>query len=323
MKVVVTKSGLTGYDWHEEAAYIKKELGAELDFKNTYDHEILKAACAECDAVVTGYAQIDADIIAAMTKCKVISKLGIGVDNVDVEAATKKGIYVLNETTYCTEEVSDTVVALFYSMARCIPFVRDNVQAGNWSRGDYMPVRIKGKTFGFLGFGNIARRACEKLNNCGMTIIAYDPYLPQEKADALGVKLCSMDEVLEDSDFVSVNMPLNAETHGMINKDVFKKMKNTAVLINTARGGLVNEPELVEALKNKEISGAALDVLCKDEYEPGNPLYDMPNVLVTPHLAYSSPESIVELRTECFADVVRVLKGEEPKFWYNKRQMTK
>lgn len=292
---------------------------AEFVFIDTKDEKAIAEAVKDADAVIACYAEIKAEAIKEMKKCRSISKTGIGVNNIDVEQATKQGIQVLNCTDYCTEEVSDTTVALILSLTRRIPFLRENLRNGRWSReGCGNATRISGKTLGFLGFGRIACRTAVKMKPFGADIIAYDPYLSAEEIARRGGRKAELDEVLRKSDILSLNLALTAETKYMMNKETFAKMKKTAVIVNTARGPLINEPDFCEAIRNGQIAGAGLDVICDEKFDPDNPLFSLPEVIVTPHSAYYSAESTQELKEKILADVLKVLKGEEPKYKVNK-----
>ena len=316
-KVVLTEADLRG-GYEKESEHFRS-IGAEFCYLGSADHETVKKAVVDCDALMVSYAQIDSDIIGVMTRCKSISKFGIGVNNIDVKAATEKGIRVMNVPDYCVEEVSDTVLALSLSLLRGTPFFWNNVREGRWTRDGYDNIaRIKGKTFAFLGFGNIARRASEKIRPFGVELLAFDPFLTEEKASAYGAELVERDEAIERADILSLNLPLNAETAGSINAEVFRKMKRSALLINTARGGLINEDDLCDAILSGEIAGAGLDVICDERFDPQNRLFSLPNTIITPHTAYYSPESEQELREKAFKDVIAVLEGREPKYQLNR-----
>ncbi len=316
-KVVLTEADLPG--GYEEEKKRFAAIGAEFIYLGSADHETIKKAVSDCDALMVSYAEIDRDIIMSMDRCRSISKMGIGVNNIDVKCATENGIRVMNVPDYCVEEVSDTVLALALSLMRGVPFLWNNVRDGNWSREGYSNIaRIKGKVFSFLGFGNIARRVAEKISPFGVEILAYDPFIKPEQAEAYGAGLVDMDEALERADIVSLNLPLNAETKGSINAEVFRKMKKSALLINTARGGLINEEDLCDAISSGEIAGAGLDVICSEAYDPENRLFSLPNTIITPHTAFYSPESEMELRTKVFDDVISVLEGKEPKYQLNR-----
>lgn len=310
-KVVLTDADLD-CDWKPETERLAA-VGAQLVFLRSTDGNVIAQAAADADALMVGYAPIGADVIAAMGKCRSITKLGIGVNNIDVPAATARGIQVLNVPDYCVEEVSDTVVSLTLSLTRGTPFYWDNVQRGNWSReGCRSTMRLVGKTFVFLGFGRIARRAAEKLRPFGVKLAAYDPYISPEAAAACGAQLVSLDQALAMADILSLNTHLTAETENIINRDTLAKMKPTALLINVSRGPMVNEPDLCEAILSGRLAGAGLDVICDEKPGADNPLFKLPNVIVTPHAAFSSPEAEVELREKALDDLIAVLTGGEP-----------
>ena len=316
-KVVLTEADV-GSDFHEERAMLAA-LDAELVYLNTTDHDTVKAAATDADAVITSYAEINADIIGAMTRCRSISKLGIGVNNIDVSAATAKGIRVTNAPNYCIEEVSDMISGLTLALARGIPFSWQNVCGGKWKHSCAPTVmRLQGKTFGFMGYGRIARRTAQKIAAHGMKILAYDPYISAEEVAAAGAEQVSLEELISRSDVISMNMPLTPENTGIVNADFFKRMKKSAIFINTARGPMVDEAAFIDAINNGEIAGAALDVLCNEHYDDANPIFHLPNVIVTPHSAFYSPESVKELVDEVFTDVASVIRGEEPLYQLNK-----
>lgn len=295
------------------------EAGVDFAFIDTRNEGVIANAVRDADAVITCYANITAEIIRGMSKCKSISKTGIGVNNINVEQATKQGIRVLNVSDYCVEEVSDTAVALILSLTRRIPFLRDNVQKGAWSRlGSENITRLNGKTLGFLGFGNIARRTAEKMKPFGVKMIAYDPYIQAESAQSMGVAIADLGRVLRESDVLSLNLPLTDETKKIIDKEALSKMKRTALLVNTARGPLIDEEALCSALQEGEIAGAGLDVLSDEGNISGNPLFSAPNAVITPHAAFYSIEATQELREKVLADVLSVLAGKAPRYQVNR-----
>jgi D-3-phosphoglycerate dehydrogenase len=295
------------------------EAQAELVFIDTKEEDAIADAVRDVDAVITCYANITARAIDGMAKCKSISKTGIGVNNIDIEAATRRGIRVLNVPDYCIEEVSDTTIALALSLTRGIPFLMHNVKNGNWSlSGCENMSRLNGKVFSLMGFGRIARRTAEKTAPFGVQILAYDPYVEASDMEKAGVRKAELEELLSKADILSLNLPLTSETEGIINKHTLSLMKNTAILINTARGPLVKEEDLCQALKEGSLAGAGLDVICDEKYDINNPLFSLPNVIITPHSAFYSIESTGELRQKVLADVLAVLSGAEPKYQVNR-----
>ena len=278
--------------------------------------------CEDADAVIDTYEQIPAEMIEKMTKCKLIIRNGIGVNTIDVDACTKKGIMVANVPTYCLDEVATHAMTLMLSSARKITKLNDSVKSGVWDVKVGTPVySLQGKTLGLVGFGKIPRLVKEKSVPFGMNVIIYDPYVSAEAAEQAGAKKVEIDELIEQSDFISIHCPLTPETRGMFNKEAFKKMKKTAYIINTARGPVINEPDLIEALRNGEIAGAGLDVLMSDKVDKSNPLLAMDNVIITPHAGWYSEESIVTRRRQTVESVISVLEGGEPLSLINRKAL--
>lgn len=295
------------------------DIGAELYFLDSKDEKEIAAAAADADAVITCYANISALVIAGMTKCRIITKTGIGVNNIDVAAASGRGIRVTNVPDYCIEEVSDHTAALIMALARQVPRLARNVAGGAWNMGGAGSIaRLRGRTLGLLGFGKIARRTCEKMQSFGMRILCYDPYVSAEQMRDLNATKAELDEILERAHFVSLNLPLTPETERMADDSFFSKMRSDAYFVNTSRGGLVDEGALLRALGAGGIAGAALDVLNDETRVADNPLIRCDNVIITPHAAYYSAESTQELREKVIADVVAVLGGNPPRYQVNR-----
>ncbi|MCL2853296.1 MAG: C-terminal binding protein [Defluviitaleaceae bacterium] len=307
---------------YPDLEYEKKTLasaGAELVFIDTKDEaEIVKAA-ADADIVITCYANITANVIKGMEKCKSISKTGIGVNNIDIRQASAQGIRVLNVPDYCIEEVSDHAVALMLGVARRIGTFNNATHKGIWSlEGNRDMIRLRSKILGLLGFGRTAKLTAQKMKGFGMEILAYDPYVDAEQCSALGVKKAELNEVVEKSHIISINLPLTEETEGMVNDDFLSRVRDGAILVNTARGGLINEPALLKALQSGKLTGAGLDVLVNEADTSDNPLCRQENAVVTPHAAFCSVEATQELREKIMADVLLVLEGKEPKNQVNR-----
>jgi D-3-phosphoglycerate dehydrogenase len=210
-------------------------------------------------------------------------------------------------------EVSDHAMALLLALARKIPLSNELVQAGRWDMSAVVPIhRLAGRVLGLVGFGNIPRALAPKAKAFGLRVVTHDPYVPQQALTAAGVESVSFDRLLEISDFVSVHAPLMPATRGLFNAEVFGKMKTGALLINTARGPLVDEDALVSALDSGRLGGAALDVVAVEPLPKDSRLIGRDNVILTPHTAFYSVEALNELQTKCAADVARVLSGEKP-----------
>lgn len=315
-KVVMTD---TVYPDLELEKKLLAENDAEFVFLGSNDPAVIADAVRDADAVITCYANVSAEAIKGMTKCRSISKTGIGVNNIDVAQATRQGIKVMNVPDYCIEEVSDHTVALLLSLTRRVPFLVRNVQGGDWSlKGCSGISRMDGKVFGLLGFGRIARRVADKVRPYGLKIMAYDPYIHADVMEKVGVQKAEIDEVFANADIISLNLPLTAETTGMINSEAIAKMKDGVIILNTSRGPLVNEADLIEGVSSGKVYGAGLDVICDEVYDAKNPLFSTENILVTPHAAFYSVESTQELREKILADVITVLKGQEPKYQVNR-----
>jgi len=280
--------------------------------KSALPDDILVVA-RDADAILVTYAKLPGDLLRQLTRCKVIGRFGLGVDNIDIPAATERGITVTYVPDYCLHEVSDHAMALLLALARKIPLSNALVQAGRWEMPAVVPIhRLHGRVLGLIGFGNIPRALVPKARAFGLTVITHDPYVAQDAVKALGVENVSFDDLLARSDFVSVHAPLLPATRGLMNADAFAKMNKGALLINTARGPLVDEGALVAALDSGKLGGAALDVVAVEPLAKDSALRGRDNVILTPHTGFYSVEALNELQTKCATDVARVLSGEKP-----------
>jgi D-3-phosphoglycerate dehydrogenase / 2-oxoglutarate reductase len=280
--------------------------------KSTSAEDILSVA-RDADAVLVTYAKLTGDILRALTRCKAIGRFGLGVDNIDLPAAKEKGITVTYVPDYCLQEVSDHAMALLLALARKIPLSNQLVQAGRWEMPAVVPIyRLEGQVLGLIGFGNIPRKLVPKAKAFGLKVITHDPFVSPERLKSLGVENVSFDELLASSDFLSVHAPLRPETRGLLNAEVFAKMKKGVLIVNTARGPLIDEAALVAALDSGQVGGAALDVLATEPPPKSFPLQGRDNVILTPHTAFYSVDALTELQTKCASDVARVLSGEKP-----------
>jgi D-3-phosphoglycerate dehydrogenase len=275
--------------------------------------EDILAVAREADAILVTYARLPGDLLRQLTRCKAIGRFGLGVDNIDIPAAAELGITVTYVPDYCMHEVSDHAMALLLALARKIPLSNKLVQAGRWEMPAVVPIhRLAGRVLGLVGFGNIPRALAPKAKAFGLRVVTHDPYVSQQALAAAGVESVSFDRLLEISDFVSIHAPLMPATRGLFNAEVFGKMKAGALLINTARGPLVDEDALVSALDSGRLGGAALDVVAVEPLPKDSRLIGRDNVILTPHTAFYSVEALNELQTKCAADVARVLSGEKP-----------
>ncbi len=289
-------------------------LGVELRPGQCRSEEEIIELTRGVDAVLNCYAKMTARVIEKLNRCKIIARYGIGVDNVDLVAATRAGILVTNVPDYCIDEVSDHALALLLALARHIVLADGAVREGRWDVVAHTGIRrLHGQTLGLLGFGKIARALAAKAKPLGMRLLIYDPYVDSEVTSGYGAEVVDFESLLGESDVISIHVPLSPQTRGLIGKSELARMKPTAFLINTSRGGIVDEQALAEALKAGRIGGAALDVLSVEPPPLDHPLRKLPNVILTPHLAFYSRESVVELQTKAAEEVARALKGEPPR----------
>ena len=271
------------------------------------------AVAQDADAILVTYAKLHAELLRELTRCKVIGRFGLGVDNIDLKTAAELGITVTYVPDYCMHEVSDHAMALVLALARKIPLSNQLVQAGRWEVPPVVPIhRIRGQVLGLVGFGNIPRTLAPKAKAFGLRVIAYDPFVQADVFAGAGVERMTFDELLRSCDFVSVHAPLTPATRGMFNADAFAKMKRGAILINTARGPLVDEDALIAALDSGQLSAAALDVVTVEPLTRQSRLLGRDNLVLTPHTGFYSVEALEELQTKCASDVARVLRGEKP-----------
>ena len=305
---------LTDYVW-ESLDVEKKTLAglAELVPLQTKKPDEFIAEAADCDALLNTYAgPITAEVMARMPRCRIIARYGIGVDTIDLDAATAAGIIVTNNPTYCIEEVAEHTMALLLACARKVVFYDRLVRSGRWEVPPGKPLfRLAGATLGLVGFGNIARQVAVRAAAFGMNVLYSDPYVKDGEFDAPG-KAADLDTVLRDSDFVSIHPPLMPQTRGMISDDALGKMKKSAWLVNCARGPIVDTEALVRALDAGRIAGAALDTTDPEPLPNPHPLRERDNVIVNPHVAWYSETAMVGLQAGAPGEVRRVLTGQWP-----------
>lgn len=303
---------------------VLESLGVELCPQQCRSEDEIIALAREADAVLNCYAKMTSRVIEALKRCRIIARYGIGVDNVDLAAASKARILVTNVPDYCIDEVSDHALALLLTLARRIIAADGAVKAGAWDIVAHAGIRrIRGQTLGLLGFGKIAKALASKVQPLGMKVLVYDPYLDSALIAQHGAEAVNLVTLLAEADAVSVHVPLSSETHNLIGPRELARMKPTAFLINTSRGGIVDEQALAVALKEGRLGGAALDVLSVEPPPAGHPLWQAPNIILTPHLAFYSRESVIELQTKAAEEVARALKGEPPRSPVNPQVLTR
>ena len=280
--------------------------------------EVIEVA-RDADAVITQYARVGARAMDAFTRCRVVARYGTGVDIVDVDAATQHGIQVTNAPNeWCADEVADHAVTLWLTAARKIPQYNAATRRGEWEWQTGQPIgRLRGRVFGLLSFGSIARAVAERAKPFGVEIWAHDPFQKADEIRQRGVRPVSFDELVEGADYLVIQSPLNDDTRGLFDEDVLRRMKRSAILINTARGPIVADHALYRALKEGWIAGAALDDIEEEpakrrDWQADNPLFRLDNVIITPHAAYYSEESVRSVREIASNEVVRVLTGQRP-----------
>jgi len=271
---------------------ILKKAGLEVEVKTGLKPEELKAIIGEYDALVIRSAtKVTAEIIEAADKLKVIGRAGTGVDNVDKVAATKKGIVVMNTPGGNTITTAEHAIAMLFSLARKIPQATASMKSGKWEKKKFMGVELYNKTIGIIGLGRIGSEVAKRTQCMGMNVLAYDPFLSDERAEELGITKTDLDRIFAEADFITLHTPLTPETKHLINKDTIAKMKKGVYIINCARGGIVNEKDLYEAIQEGKVAGAALDVFEKEPPEEGYPLVADERVICTPHLGASTLEA--------------------------------
>lgn len=286
----------------------------------TTEEEVIETA-RDADGIINQYAPMTRRVIESLKRCKVIARYGIGVDNIDVEAATEHGIIVANLPDYCVDEVSTHAVALILACARKITLLDNLVKQEIWNLTLARPLlRTQGRILGLFGLGKIGRAVAEKTSRFGFKIIACDPYVAKVDRE---IELAEFPQLLSDSDFISIHTPLTKETRHIFGENELRAMKKSAYLINTARGSIINEKALYKALKDKWIAGAALDVMEKEPPDWKNPLLKLNNLIITPHVSFYSEESYVDLKTKTAEAVLFVLKGGLPRAMVNPQVINK
>jgi len=265
----------------------------DIDVRKGITKEELMEIIGDFEAVIIRSAtNLTADLIEAGTNLKVIGRAGIGVDNVDVEAATKRGIVVMNTPEANAITTAEHTISLMLSLARRIPEAHASLKARKWERSKFKGIEIYGKTLGCIGLGNIGKLVAERAMGLKMNVIAYDPFLTQEAADKIGVELVSLDELLKRADVITIHTPLTPDTKDLINKDTFEKTKPGVIIVNCARGGVINEADIKEAIESGKIAGAAFDVFTTEPVAEDNPILSIEeNIVMTPHLGASTAEA--------------------------------
>lgn len=304
----------------EEGVEVLKRQ-AEVDVKLKLKPEELKSIIGDYEAlIVRSETKATADIIEAGKKLQVIARAGVGLDNIDVEAATRKGIVVVNAPTGNTIAAAEHAIALMMALARHVPQASARLKSGVWQRSEYMGTELRGKTLGVVGLGNVGSAVARRAQAFEMRLIGYDPFVSSEYAHNLGVELVSMDKLIKESDFITLHLPLTSDTKGLIGAKELGKMKPTARIINCARGGLVDEEALCKAVEAGKIAGAAVDVFVKEPVTD-SVLFKSDKIIVTPHLGASTAEAQASVALEVVEQVLAVLKGQPARYAVNAPQI--
>jgi D-3-phosphoglycerate dehydrogenase len=271
----------------------------------------LVAVATDADAILNSYLPIDAATLGRLSRCRIIARYGIGVDNIDVRAARAAGIEVTNVPDYCIEEVAAHTLALALALLRRIPQGDATIRAGGWGLAGLRPIRrVSGLTFGLIGYGRIARLVADHVRALGASVVVHDPFI---EPWAGGPMLVGLDELLTVSDLVSVHAPATPETRHLIDAERIRRMRPGAYLINTSRGPLIDLPAVIDALRAGHLGGAALDVFEVEPLPPGS-IDDVPSLIATPHMAFYSEEALEESQRKAATQVIKVLTGQPPDY---------
>lgn len=327
LKVLVINDEGENLDIEEAAiaeAFGGNKEAVDVKYIPATDKEAVERELPEADGVITVYTEFNRATLEKMEKCKIIATQTIGINTIDLDAATEKGICITNVPDYCVEEVAMHTVTLAMACARKIVTYDKIARQKVWNVDDIYKYgqlhRLKGQKYGIVSFGNIGKRVADLVKAFGMDVMAFDPFLPAEVFEQYGAERAeTLEDLFAACDIISLHTPLTPKTEGMINMELIKKMKPEGILINTSRGGIVNEGDLYTALKEKVITAAGVDVII-DEDTCDSPLYELENVIVTPHVAYYSEEALAECRQKAAEQIGAVL-GKQclPKYLVNKK----
>jgi D-3-phosphoglycerate dehydrogenase len=309
---------------HDEADY--RGIGVEFIPRPCQTEEEIIKAARDADFILTFKKPVTRKVIEQLERCRLIYNIGTGYETIDMAAATEHGICVSYPDAYCSEEVAEHAMALILACTRKLVRLDRAVREGKWESYEKREIRfnilppmlpIKGKTLGLIGFGRIARKLVPKAKGFEMRVLAFDPYVPASVFDEYGVEAVLLDYLIENSDFLSVHAAFTSDARHMLGAEQFKRMKPTAYVINCARGEFIDEAALYQALSRGEIAGAALDVIQEERMLPDHPLLKLDNVIITPHTAYYSEESLARMRRRPFEEIERMVNGQWPQWLLN------
>lgn len=311
MKVLVTATNYSKYC--QAGKKLLEDAGCEIienPHGRPYTFEELREIVSDIDGVVAGVDTWNEDVFQLAHELKVIARFGVGVDNIDLNAAKGHGIIVCNSPGINSSAVAEQAVALLLSLIRKVPQMNCAVRNGEWPRPMFH--ELKSRTIGFLGFGAIARNAAQRLRGFGAQMIAYDKFPDQNAADSLGVRLVSQDEVLESADIISIHLPATDETKHLISKETIRMMKDGVYIINTARGSIVKETDMAEALESGKVAGFGTDVFEHEPIDLSGPLFRFENYIATPHVSAETYENCETTSVVTAKAILSVFNGEEP-----------
>ena len=296
-------------------------IGAELILAQISEEEDLIRVCKEADGLINQYAILNRNVLNHLPKCKVVARYGVGVDSIDLRAATDLGIIVANVPDYCIDEVATHTVAMLLTLIRKTAFFDRKVKSSQWDFRQGASIhRIQGKILGLIGCGKIGFEVAKRISIFGVKVMAFDPYI---HSTGEKIELTDLETILRKSDFISIHCPLNESTRHLISEKEFKKMERKPFLFNTSRGPIVNEKALIQALEEGRISGAGLDVLETEPPGSENPMLKMENVIFSPHVGFYSEESISDLKRRTAKNVSDVLMGRRPGSVVNQEVISK
>ena len=309
-------------DWDYPTLDIEREVmeraGLELVPVQCRTEDDVVRLCADADGLLNQYAPLTRGVLSTLSRCRVVARYGVGVDNVDVEAATECRIAVCNVPDYAVEEVSDHAIGLLMGLARKTHLLDRAVHAGRWDFSLARPVqRMRGRVVGIVGLGRIGRATARKAEGLGLRVIAHDAQAGEPGFNSGGTEIVPLETLLRESDYVSLHVPFTPETRHLVNEESLRLMKPEAILVNTGRGGVVDTDALVRALREGRIAGAGLDVLEQEPISAGHPLLGLDNCVLTPHAAWYSEDAFVELKTKAAEEAAAVLTGREPRYCLN------
>ncbi len=309
---------------HDDADY--RRIGVEFITSPCQTEEEIIEAARDADFVLTFKKPFTGKVMEQLTRCRMVYNIGTGYETIDLEAATEHGICVSYPDAYCSEEVAEHAMALILACARKLVRLDRAVREGKWESYEKREIRfnilppmfpIRGQTLGLIGFGRIARKLVPKAGGFDMRVLAFDPYIPASVFDEYGVEAVALPYLIENSDFISVHAAFTPDARHMLGAEQFRKMKPTAYVINCARGDFIDEAALYDAVTRGEIAGAALDVIQEESMPSSHPLLKPDNIIITPHTAYYSEESLGRLRKRPFEEIARMVNGQWPQWLLN------